>query len=192
MTVDTKLLGERNSNLVVILVVVIVLLFGWNIKTSYITNNRTTELDGAVVIIPAGWITSSGSGEIVFVAEDPISKSKYVVQKVDPRKVASLLALVEKSNSSRGALLELFRVLEQTEVIVEEYSGYKVTYSYISLGKNENAIPEIIQGLDYYFESSGGDLLIITLISPSNDFDAELNQFKLFRDSVLFSSSGGE
>ncbi len=190
MTVDIKLLSERNSSLIVNLVTVIVLLFGWNLKISYTNNTRTTELDGAVVVIPAGWITSSGSGEIVFVAEDPIGKSKYAVQKVDSRKTASLMDLVEKSNSSRGALLELFRVLEQTEVTVGGYSGYKVTYSYISLGKNDSSIPEIIQGLDYYFESSEGDLLIITLISPSDDYDAELNQFKLFRDSILFSSGG--
>ncbi|NJN44066.1 MAG: hypothetical protein HC806_04600 [Anaerolineae bacterium] len=78
--------------------------------------------------------------------------------------------------------LKLYRVISETPILVNGRDGYKVSFAYVDPG-NVGEVPEVIQGIDYYF-SNGDQTLIITLEIDDGNPEEHLSDFLRFVETV--------
>jgi hypothetical protein len=189
-TMKTVSLGDRFSELAVILLTVVALALGWWLKSSVENRSLAFSNDGITARTPIGWLVEKPGGLEVLQTTDRTASgfgTTYLIQKqaaqaqAKPADVASLLTL------DRGNTLTGYRVLDQRDVLVQGRSAVEIEYVYVESAANltHAVIPAVVHGLDYVFVENG-KAVIITYRADQSRYDTDLARFNRFLVSVQF------
>ncbi len=175
---------RRQASTFTTVLTVIALLLGWGLKTYVEGQTRPITFRGITADVPAGWIVrendpaSSGSPSddpfqiehpdrgispnLVFTAWNPLHPERhYSVSLYAGGEETTLPDTASVRTLNRSMNLKLYRILEETPILVNGQDGYKVTFAYVDPG-DAGEVPAVIQGLDYYF-AQGEQTLVVTL-----------------------------
>ncbi|WP_420630757.1 hypothetical protein [Candidatus Leptofilum sp.] len=180
---------ERRSALLVVGLVILSLLIGWQVKTAIQNATRTVEVSGLTVNVPDGWLVQEGAGDLLFVARNPLAIDElYRVSQLpaEPDLAPDLAALAENRNLARARLDDSYRVLSAEPIVFAGRDGYKVSFARVDL--DSPGIPHVIEGLDYYFPE-GDRVNVLSLEAESESFADALPAFQRFAQSMT--NTGG-
>ncbi|GAB4580397.1 MAG: hypothetical protein Fur0022_31380 [Anaerolineales bacterium] len=176
--------SRRQASTLTTVITILALLLGWGLKTYVEGQTRTVSVRGVTAQVPAGWIVrennpasgvtpsddpfqmenpdSGQSPNLVFTAWNPLHPERhYSVSLYPGGETTSFPATAAIRTLNRGTTLKLYRVLEETPILVNGRDGYKVSFAYVNPG-DANAIPTVIEGIDYYF-AEGEQTFVVTL-----------------------------
>jgi hypothetical protein len=179
--IERELTRERLSVLSVIGITLLALMIGWGCKTSLENRRQLIERSNVMAAVPDGWLVQDGVGDLIFTTRDPLMPGlRYSVSLVSAAE-RTLADVASARNRSRGQLLNNYQVIEETPTARKGEEGYKVTFVYIA--SKPGGEPSIVKGVDYFFKERQ-QVLVISLESHKENFDAALPQFEQFSDSV--------
>lgn len=201
MTAATFEQRRRQSSTLTTAITVIALLLGWGLKTFTESRTRPITVKGIAAQVPAGWIvrenevsasqsddpfqmahpSSAQNPNQVFTAWNPLHPERHYAVSAYPGG-ADLPSTAAIRALNQGQDLRLYRVLDETPILVSGNVGYKVSFAYVDPG-DVGDVPAVIQGIDYYF-SSGDQTLVITLEVENNDPSGHLTDFLRFLETV--------
>ncbi|GEM_PF-533439 len=194
---------RRTSSTIVILITLAALLLGWGVKNAAENRTRAYSYQGVSAQLPAGWLVQqageqgqsaaapnqiaptapSDDPSRVFTTWDPLHPDvRYSVSLYPGGAETSLATTASVRNLQRAQSLNMYRIREETPVIVEGREGYKVTFAYVNPGDISD-VPAVVQGVDYYF-ASGDQTLVITLEIENGEVTPTPRQFLKFLKSV--------
>ena len=183
---QNQLAHERRSAILMIILLLVSLLIGWQVKTAVQNATRTINHSDFTADVPDGWLVQDGSGDLVFVARNPQALDElYRISRVPAED--DLAVLAENRNLARARLDETYRVLEASPIVFAGQDAYKVSFA--RADADSPGMPHVIEGIDYYF-IEGNEVVILSLESQSEAFAEALPYFQKFVQSVSY--SGGE
>lgn len=205
MTTATFEQTRRQASTLTTVITVLALLLGWGLKMYVEGQTRPVSVQGFTAQVPAGWIVrendptsnvaasddpfqmehpdSGQSPNLIFTAWNPLHPERhYSVSLYPGGDTSTFPATAAVRTLNRGTTLKLYRVLEETPILVNDRDGYKVTFAYVDPGES-NEIPTVIQGVDYYF-IQGEQTLVFTLEIDSGDPADHLTDFLQFVETV--------
>jgi hypothetical protein len=175
---------ERRSALLVVGLVLLSLLFGWQVKTAVQDAQHTITHSGFTANVPTGWLIQDGAGDLVFVARDPQALDH--LYRVSQLPLADDLAvLAENRNLARARQDDSYRALLAEPIVFAGRDGYKVSFARVDL--DSPGMPHVIEGLDYYFPE-GNQITVLSLEAASEAFTDALPAFQTFVQSVTYTS----
>lgn len=181
---NPQLTSERQSAVLTIVLLLIALLLGWQVKTAVQNASRPIEQAGFTADVPAGWLVQPGAGDLAFVVRNPQALNHlYRVSQVPAASALDVLA--ENRNLVRLRLDDTYRVLDASPVIFDGRDGYKISFARVDL--NPNGLPQVIEGIDYYFATEDR-VMILSLEARSETFATALPAFQRFMQSVTYQS----
>jgi len=190
MQTKNSSLGDRFTEVAVIVVTVIALLAGWMFKSSVENRSISFNVNGISGQAPAGWMQAQAQGDEVLHTTDISSggfSTTYIVRNFPIAadtpfgQIASLLTL------ERGQQLTAFRVLDQKRVTVAGREAYEVSYVFVESNPNltHAQLPTVALGVDTIF-INGDHAAIITYWASAENFELDLSRFQLFLRSLKF------
>ncbi len=175
------------SVLLIILLTVVALTFGWNLRESVLNHLQPYSRLGVSAGVPVNWQVNEGiaGDELVFSVSAPLALNhRYLVHLLPSVPGGKVTDVVVTRNLSQGQNLPFYKVESQQAVQFRGRNGYQVEYTYIKNGATGED-PAIIKGMDMYFEESG-KILLVALEDEINQFDASLPGFYNFAASVTY------
>jgi hypothetical protein len=206
MTAATFEQTRRQASTLTTAITIIALLLGWGLKTFVEGKTRPVTARGITADIPAGWIVrendpaastasssddpfqmehpdSAQSPNLVLTAWNPLHPERhYSVSLYAGGAETTLPSTAAVRTLNRGTTLKLYRVLEETPILVNGKDGYKVTFAYVDPG-DVGEVPTVIQGVDYYF-AQGDQTLVMTLEIDNGNPADHLSDFLKFVETV--------
>jgi hypothetical protein len=189
-TTTQRSLGDRYSDLAVIVVTLVAVILGWLLMSSVQSRSIAFEAAGVKALMPAGWLTDrDDSGVILHTTE--LGGSGFgttyqlevvpVASGAKPADVASLYSL------NRAQDLLAVHILDQQEVSVNGQDGYKVTYAYVDADSDLTRanIPVVVRGADYIFVA-GDHAVVATYRASEDNYEADFGRFRRFLESLNF------
>jgi hypothetical protein len=177
---------EQLSTLGVVIVTSVALLLGWGVRTTLENRTRLITRDNVSAAVPDRWLVQDGTGDLILTTWDPLSPEvRYNISLVSATG-STLAEIAAVRGRSRVQLLNSFSVTEETPVERGGQEGYKVTFIYVS---SDTGGPTIVKGVEYYFTQQE-HVLVISLESGADGFDAALAPFQRFLDSVSVTEGG--
>jgi len=205
MTTATFEQTRREASTLTTIITVIALLLGWGLKTYVEGQTRAVSVQTITADVPAGWIVrenNPGSGSapsddpfqmahpdtgqspnLVFTAWNPLHPERhYSVSLYPGGDTTTFPATAAIRTLNRGTNLRLYRVLEETPILVNGKDGYKVTFAYVDPGQ-AGEVPVVIQGVDYYFAHEE-QTYVVTLELENDSPENHLAEFLRFVETV--------
>lgn len=171
---------ERRSAMLVVGLLLLSLLIGWQVKTAVQNSTRTVEASGLTLDVPTGWLVQEGAGDLLLVARNPLALDElYRVSQLPAG--PDLAVLAENRNLARVRLDESYRVLSAEPIVFSGQDGYKVSFARVDL--DSPGIPRVIEGLDYYFLDDD-QVNIISFEAKRESFADALPAFQRFAQSM--------
>ena len=197
--------ARRQASTFTTAVTVIALLLGWGLKTYVEGQTRAITARGVTAEVPAGWIVrennpgstttptddpfqianpdTTQNPNLIFTTWNPLHPEReYSVSRYPGGDTTTFPATAAVRTLNRGTSLRLYRILEETPILVSGRDGYKVTFAYVNPGA-ANTLPLVIQGVDYYF-AQGDQTLVITLEVSNGSPSDHLVHFLRFAQTV--------
>lgn len=197
--------SRRQASTFTTVITVIALLLGWGLKTYVEGQTRPITVQTLTAAVPAGWIVrentttanatpsddpfqmehpdSGTSPNLVFTAWNPLHPEQHYSASLYPGgENTPLPDTASVRTLDRGTTLKLYRILEETPIVVNGRDGYKVTFAYVDAG-DATEVPTVIQGVDYYF-AQGEQTLVVTLEVDNGSPTPHLTDFLQFVETV--------
>ena len=186
LSANEQLAHERRSAGLMIGLLLISLLLGWQVKTAVQNATRSINHSGITAAVPDGWLVQDGSGDLVFVARNPQAFDQlYRASRVPAQ--GDLDVLAENRNLARTRLDETYRVLDTSPIVFDGRDAYKVSFA--RADADSPGMPHVIEGVDYYF-IEGEEVVILSLESQSESFAEALPYFQKFVQSISYNGGG--
>lgn len=190
MTTSKLSLGDRYSDITVILITLAALLAGWLYMGSVESRALPFEAEGIQVSVPAGWIQSEPGDGILVQARERAStgfQTEYTVAQQPLTAEGGLNDVVSLLTIQYGQNLTAFRVLNQQAVTLDGREAYEISYAYVEVDPNISHadLPVVVRGLDYIFLN--GDKAVITSYRASEaEYQGGLAAFLRFLHSIQY------
>lgn len=188
MTVQQREKHEQLSMILVLGFALLSLLVGWQVKTAVQNQTRPFSTQTVQAEIPSGWMAQDGAGELALLARNPQAlDQRYRVTILSDG--GELAAVAAAHNADRRQLEPSYRVLDETPIVVNGRSGYKVSTAFVNA--EAEGMPAVIEGVDYYF-ADGEEVLVISFEADQTEFEAGFDQFQRFLTSVKLGGGSNE
>jgi hypothetical protein len=184
---DNKTLYSFLSFWLVPIITVLALLLGWVLKSSIESQSQILTHDGIQASFPAGWVVETGlpSDQMVFSAKEPLNiHHRYITSLVPSSPDLSLAGIAFTRNLERAQHLNIYKVLDQTDVLLHGQNAYKLRFAYVK-PNGSIQIPTVIQGVEYFIPTETQTLLI-SMEQESEFFDSALPRFMDFLASISY------
>lgn len=190
MTTSKFSLGDRSSEVAVIIITLLALLAGWWYMGSVERRALPFEAGGIQVSVPAGWIQSEPGGDILVQARERAStgfQTEYTIAQTPLTADGGLNDVVSLLTIQYGQDLTAFRVLNQQSVTLDGREAYQVSYAYVESDPNISHadLPVVVRGLDYIF-LDGDRAVIASYHASESEFQGGLAAFLRFLHSIQF------
>jgi hypothetical protein len=183
---------RRQASTLTTVITVLALLLGWGLKMYVEGQTRPISVQGFTAHVPAGWIVRENTSTANPAASDDPFQMEHPDSSTSPNRHYSVsqypggdttfAATASIRTLNRGSSLKLYRILEETPILVNGRDGYKVTFAYVDPG-DATEVPTVIQGVDYYF-TQGDQTLVITLEVDNDSPTDHLADFLQFVETV--------
>lgn len=183
---------QRWSHYFVFLYAVLAIFIGYNLRTA--TLNATVAYVNSEVGIrafyPQRWLIDT-DGNYVFRVRNIAEIGYKTAMQVDVQPVTlntSARNLLDTLSLNRSTTLSGYQVLSsQPYLLPDEQEATAMRYVYVAAGDNPflEIVPTIVEGLDI-LTIRRGQAIIITYLSDSRTFDANLPIFERFLDDLEF------
>lgn len=141
---------------------------------------------GLTAYYPSDWLLDESNSQYVFRVENVQErgfKTSYTVSIQPISANTSLRTIFDILSMQRAQTLAAYRVLsiEDFDQLSGDSVAQSITYTYVATDANPflEALPVVVVGKDVV-TFSRGQAIIITLLSESSQFDANLRQFETF------------
>lgn len=142
----------------------------------------TISKGGVTAAVPEGWRVKPGAGDLAFIAMDPRNPQlEYLARVIDPLGI-DIATVAAQQSAAKGALVTGYVLMDTTDVTIAGASGIRVRYAYLSTGP-AGTVPRLVRGADFY-APAGDRVLGLTFESPSDSYEANLDQFYRFVGSA--------
>jgi hypothetical protein len=190
MTTSKLSLGDRYSEVTVILLTLAALLASWFYMVSVESRALPFESDGIQAAIPAGWIQSEPGSDILVQVRERAStgfQTEYSIAQKPLTADGGLNDVVSLLTIQYGQDLTAFRVLEQQAVTFDGKEAYEIRYAYVEADPNVSHadLPVVVQGLDYIF-LKGEKAVIASYRASEAEYEGGLAAFFRFLHSIQF------
>jgi hypothetical protein len=183
-------LGDRYTEVAVIVVTLVALLLGWVFMNSVVNRSIPFASGDISAQIPAGWHNLESAGnEILHVADSTTSgfATTYLIQQEAVPADLGVSGFVGLLTLDWGNSLTGFRVLDQEAVIVNGRDGVQIEYAYIEADPNliHASLPAVVHGLAYIFIKDD-QAVIVSYWADQSAFQTDLDRFYRFLASVSY------
>jgi hypothetical protein len=191
MDTNTKpSLGDRYSDLAVIVLTLVAVFLGWLLMSSVQSRSVAFDAAGVKAQMPAGWLTSQADTGVILQATELGGSgfgTTYQVEVVPVASGAKPVDVASLYSLSRAKDLLALRVLDQQDVSVNGHDGYKVTYAYVDSDSDltQANIPVVVRGADYIFVA-GDHAVVATYRASEDNYEADFGRFRRFLESLNF------
>jgi hypothetical protein len=181
------------ATLTVIIITLMALTGGWIIKNIVQDDARHATLNGYTVLLPRDWVLApSQAPERLWAWNKRAPHEKMRLSEIPSTADTPLATIAWQRNLAQGQRLNTYHVLEESAVLVEGRTGYKVSFAYVLAGAS-NEVPIVITGVDYYFSHpSHTATLVFTAEAPHGNLPNLLPQFQRFLLSVPVAEGGAQ
>ena len=180
------------ATLTVIIITLMALTSGWILKNIVQDDARLVASGGYLVQLPRDWVLAPPTHETqrLWAWNKRLPTEKFSLSQTPYSADMPLSTAAWQRNLARGQELNIYHVLEETAVIVNGRTGYRVDFAYVLPGA-PNEIPLVITGRDYYFlHPTEPSVLIFTAEAPNGNLPNLLPQFQRFMFSVPVAEGG--
>ena len=190
MTTSKLSLGDRYSDMAVILLTLAALLAGWLFMGSVQSRTLPFEAEGIQFSVPAGWIQSEPGDDVLVQVRERASsgfQTSYSVSQQPLSADGGLNDVVSLLTIQYGQDLAAFRVLNQEAVTVDGRDAYQVEYAYVESDPNvaRADLPVVVRGLDTIF-INGEKAIIASYRASEAGYEGGLAAFYRFLHSIQF------
>ena len=190
MTTSKISLGDRYSEIAVIILTLVALLAGWFYMGSVESRVLPFEKGGIQASVPAGWIQSEPGGEYLMQVRERASGGFQTVYTITQQPLTAdggLNDVVSLLTIQYGQNLTAFRVLDQKPVTVRGREVYEIKYAYVESDPNVSHadLPVVVRGLDTIF-LNGETAIIATYRASEAEYQGGLAAFLRFLRSIQF------
>ena len=190
MTTSKLSLGDRYSDVAVILLTLIAQIAGWFYMGSVESRSLPFETEGVQLSVPAGWIQSEPGGEVLVQVRERASsgfQTLYTLSRQPLTAEGGLNDVVSLLTIQYGQDLTAFRVLNQQAVTVDGREAYQVEYAYVESDPNvaRADLPVVVRGLDTIF-LDGDKAFIASYRASEAEYEGGLAAFYRFLHSIKF------
>lgn len=185
-------LRQRWANVFTILVCVLLMLLGLNLRNQVLTATTLYESPqaGVTARYPQNWLIDT-SGEYVFRVRDMSRTGFKTTFQVSVQPVGS-----DAQERNLADRLSLDRIVSFTDYRVSTLEMYTfpdgrgaqaLNYTYVAVSASPflQAVPRVVRGLDILTISSG-QAIVITFRADADNFEAELPRFEQFLRQLEF------
>jgi hypothetical protein len=167
----------------VVTMAIVAVLLGLGLRTMTEDSTSMVTSGDLSAAVPAGWVYRDGVGDTAFIVYDPRSPdTQYLVSRpADLPEGITASQVADRTVAARAAVLTAFEVLERDTAPIGGRESERVlsTWARVRPGLPVTGM----EGMDLVQDGSGGPL-VITLESPSADFEDALADFERFAASV--------
>jgi hypothetical protein len=190
MTTSKLSLGDRYSEITVILLTLVALLAGWLIMDSVQSRTLPFDAKGIKASVPAGWIQSEPGGDVIVQARERAStgfQTTYMVTRQLTTAEGGQNEAVSLLTLKYGQELTAFRILDQQKVSTGGREAYEITYAYVESNPNMTHVdlPVVVHGVDTIFFTDKG-AVIVTYRASEAEYEGGLSAFHRFINSIQF------
>jgi hypothetical protein len=189
---ESLTLRQRWAHVFTLLIAVVLLLFGLNLRNNILNATSTffSTQAGVEAQYPQGWLLDT-NGDYVFRVRD-MTRTGYkttiqvAVRPVGPDSTERNVA--ERLGLDRATGLTAYQPLgTEPYTASDDLMGQALTYTYVSQQSSPflEGIPSVVRGFDV-ITISGGQAIIITFRADESLFEAELPRFERFLRSLVF------
>jgi hypothetical protein len=194
--VDNRIPWERSLryDAVVIVMVVLVLIVGWSMK-SFVEGERTTFTDAEAYLTlryPASWTALKEKGRLLSVrnlrSEGSFKVGLWLeVKSIPSEAIKSVKEYIAPLSVDRGQQLTGYRILSVGETQVGGIEAVELAYTYVDLPMGtalQSSLPIVVRAIDILFANH--DLLyVLTFVAPTETFQELSGIFDDIRNSVI-------
>lgn len=190
MTTSKLSLGDRYAEIAVIIVSLAALAAGWFYMGSVESRVLPFEAQGITASVPAGWIQSEPSGEVVLQTRQRASagfQTTYLIARVPTSADSGQNEVISLLTLNRGQDLMAFHILDQQSVTIGGREAYEITYVYVESDPNISHadLPVVVRGVDYIFFTNES-AIVVTYRASEAEYEGGLDAFHRFLTSIRY------
>jgi RsiW-degrading membrane proteinase PrsW (M82 family) len=178
--------GDRQANFGVLgtfAVLLVVGLLGWNGAVNGSTAFNQGGVSGAY---PAYYSDATGADEILRAADTLGTGAEFVITRTPLAAGAAAGDVAGELAAQRATDFDGYKVLETGAAAVAGHTGVTTQrFAYVDSNNLTNAVPELVEGLDYIFVD-GGQATVVSMYTTPDDLDAVQPLFARFLNSLKF------
>ena len=182
---------DRWADWAVIALVVVALVLGWVLREATLFRTMPFRLDEAAISgrCPANWVRETGDDPLLQ-ARDPLGGEFDPVLALRSRPLAAEVEAVMALDAlalERAQRTAAYQSLDTVQVLVDGKVATKRTFAYVHTDTNPyvDRLPVVVRGSDLALRD-GGRVIIVTLLSGADDFEAYQRYFQTFARSLEF------
>lgn len=193
LTQETQTLRRRDrwADWAVIALVTVALILGWALREATLFRTMPFTLDEAEITgqCPANWVRETGDDPLLQ-ARDPLGGEFDPVLALRSRPLAAEVEAVMALDAlalERAQRTAAYQSLDTVQVLVDGKVATKRTFAYVHTDTNPyvDRLPVVVRGSDLALRD-GGRVVIVTLLSAADDFEAYQRHFQTFAKSLEF------
>jgi hypothetical protein len=193
LTQETQTLRRRDrwADWAVIALVTVALILGWALREATLFRTMPFTLDEAEITgqCPANWVRETGDDPLLQ-ARDPLGGEFDPVLALRSRPLAAEVEAVMALDAlalERAQRTAAYQSLDTVQVLVDGKVATKRTFAYVHTDTNPyvDRLPVVVRGSDLALRD-GGRVVIVTLLSDADDFEAYQRHFQTFAKSLEF------
>ncbi len=193
LTQETQTLRRRDrwADWAVIALVVVALILGWVLREATLFRTMPFTLDDAGITgrCPANWVREMGDDPLLQ-ARDPLGGEFDPVLALRSRPLAAEVEAVVALDAlalERAQRTAAYQSLDTVQVLVDGKVAIQRTFAYVHTDTNPyvDRLPVVVRGSDLALRD-GGRVIIVTLLSGADDFEAYQRYFQTFARSLEF------
>jgi hypothetical protein len=193
LTQETQTLRRRDrwADWAVIALVTVALILGWALREATLFRTMPFTLDEAEITgqCPANWVRETGDDPLLQ-ARDPLGGEFDPVLALRSRPLAAEVEAVMALDAlalERAQRTAAYQSLDTVQVLVDGKVATKRTFAYVHTDTNPyvDRLPVVVRGSDLALRD-GGRVIIVTLLSDADDFEAYQRHFQTFAKSLEF------
>jgi hypothetical protein len=189
---ESLTLRQRWAHVFTLLIALVLLLFGLNLRNNILNATSTfiSAQAGVEARYPQGWLLDT-NGDYVFRVRDMTRTGYKTTMQVAIRPVgpdSTERNVAERLGLDRATGLTAYQPLSTEPYRASgDLAGQALTYTYVSQQSSPflEGIPSVVRGFDV-ITISGGQAIIITFRADESLFDAEFPRFERFLRSLVF------
>jgi len=182
---------DRWADWAVIALVAVALILGWMLREATLFRTMPFRLDEAAISgrCPANWVRETGDDPLLQ-ARDPLGGEFDPVLALRSRPLAAEVEAVMALDAlalERAQRTAAYQSLDTVQVLVDGKVATKRTFAYVHTDTNPyvDRLPVVVRGSDLALRD-GGRVIIVTLLSGADDFEAYQRHFQTFARSLEF------
>jgi len=171
----------------VIIVVIVMLIAGWQIKASVLGLSKTYQNEGLGLRFdyPGGWAIQQGSGYVIHQVVRLGNPDVRISVANEPAMVSTGFGLSFTRNTQNQNMYMGYKRLEGRDITVNGFISYQLDFAYVVMPPGEEVPPKVLHTREILIPRQN-NVFVISFTAPEEKFRSMEDLFKQILNSVTF------